>query len=173
MSGPSRMLAGAVSLVLALAVGWLSQVPTTHAGPEEALLRLSWRAPAVSVEACRPRTQEELDALAPHMRTPLVCTGGGADYRLQVSLDGRDLIHETIGARGARGTRPVYVFRELEIAPGRHQLTISFAALVPDSVAPGDVPLSYGLVEEIDVASAEVALIMLDQATSRLVRSGS
>ncbi|HSH75918.1 MAG TPA: hypothetical protein VLA09_09575, partial [Longimicrobiales bacterium] len=92
MTRVARLVAGAVAVSAALAIAWLSRAPTRYAGEDDALLRLSWRLAGVRVEECRRRTEEELAALAPHMRTPEVCTGSIASYELRVALDGTEVV---------------------------------------------------------------------------------
>jgi len=165
-----RVFAVLMALALGLLVARLSQAPTSYAGPGDALLRLSWRVGGYRIEECRPRTEEELRALAPHMRTPEVCTGGGVDFELRVGLDGSTVLVDTLGSGGARRDRPIYLYRDLDITPGRHALDVSFAPLLPESFEPDDAPPVYRFDGPIEVAEHEVALITLDATGTRLVR---
>jgi hypothetical protein len=165
-------LAGAVALAIGAAIAWASQAPTTYARADAALLRLSWRIDGVRVEECRDRTPEELEALAPHMRTPRVCVGGGADYELLVELDGVTLVHDTIEAGGARGSRPIYVYRDLDLEPGPRALSVTFDALLPATHDPNGALVMHRFDGVIDVEPMEVVLITLDPATGRLVEVG-
>ena len=174
MTGPIRwIMAGALTLAVALPIAWLSQAPTTYARPGDALLRLSWRMDGLRVEDCRPRTEEELAALAPHMRTPEVCTRGFVDHELSVSIDGAELMRDTVRPGGARRDRPVYVYRDIPLAPGRHSLSVTFAALVPPGFEPVGAQIAQSFQGELEVAPTEVVLIGFDPATSTLVRIGS
>jgi hypothetical protein len=156
--------------VIALAIAGLSRVPASPEDTSEALLRLSWRVLGARVEECRARTAEELAALAPHMRTPQVCTGRGAGYELRVRVDGAEAIRDTIRPAGARGDRPVYVFRDLVVEPGSHEVGVEFTALVPRTYQEGEQEvLEYGWAGDILVAPAEIALITLDESGGTLI----
>ena len=169
MTGVKRALALVVAVGCALGVAWLSHIPTSYAGADDALLRLSWRVDGIMVEECRARTAEELEALAPHMRTPEICTGTGADYGLRVDLDEAAIARDTVTPAGARRDRPVYVFREFELAPGRYRLTVAFDAMVPPSYDPGDAPVRYAWQGEVALESTDIALITLDESGRTLV----
>jgi hypothetical protein len=151
-----------VAVGLALVVGYLSRIPTSYAGENDALLRLSWRVLGTMVEECRTRTPEELEALAPHMRTPRVCTGLGADYELTVRLDGADVVRDTLRPAGARRDRPVYVFREIEVEPGTHRVVVGFRALVPSGFESTGRTLEYAWEGDVRVAPAEIALLTIE-----------
>lgn len=119
---------GAVLLAVAitLAVAGLSRAPYRISGEDEALLRLSWRMRAERAGECRRPTEEELEALPPHMRNPDACVGPVRPFRLHVRLDGRTVLDERIRPAGARGDRPVYVFRQVPLEPGEHRVRIAF-----------------------------------------------
>jgi hypothetical protein len=172
MTRTRSLLAGALALAIALVIAWLSQAPTTYARADDALLRLSWRVDGLRIEECRERTAEELEALAPHMRTPEVCVGGGADYELRVELDGAPLVHDTVEAGGARGDRPVYVYRDIDLSPGRYALRVAFRALVPEAFEADGARVARSFDGAVDVAPTEVVLITLDPGTSDLVQAG-
>ena len=147
-----------------IAIAALSRVPSTPSEPAEALLRLSWRLMAVRVEVCRPRTAEELAALAPHMRTPEVCTGGPVDYELRVEIDGREVVRDTLRPAGVRGDRPLTVQRDLHLDPGRYELEIEFDALVPEGRDTGDAPTEYELETDVELTQRQIALVTLDES---------
>lgn len=160
------LFAGACLTVIA----GLSRVPIGGAEPDEAVLRLSWRTLAVRVEECRRRTEEELAALAEHMRTPEVCTGGGADYELRVEVDQVELVRDTLVPAGARRDRPVFVFRDVDLAPGRYRVDVQFRALVPEGYEPENGgPLEYAWMGDVEVGSREIGLITLDPSGRTLV----
>jgi len=120
-------LAVLVSALALLALGWLSRAPYTPGAADHGLLRLSWRHVGQPAEVCRQRTQEELDALPVHMRTPEDCQRRRTDYLLVLRVDGGGPDSALILPEGARGDRPVYVLRERPLAPGEHLVEIHFA----------------------------------------------
>ena len=169
----ARLLAGLV-LACAVLVGiaGLSRVPMEGADRSEAVLRLSWRTVGLRVEECRLRTEEELAALAEHMRTAEVCVGRGADYELSVSVGGSEIVRDTVTPSGARRDRPVYVFRDLPLAPGEHRVEVEFAALVPSTYDPGDGAIEYAWEGTVVLGPTEIALITLDPSGRTLVHPG-
>lgn len=161
----TRALAGTVvALGVVAATAFLSRLPLSFRGSDGAALRLSWRSDPVAVEACRPRTDEELARLPVHMRTPTVCSGGALPYLLRVTLDGRERLRDTIVAAGAHADRPLYVFRELAIAPGPHELEVAYVPLNGGGTeAPADAP-SLEWSGAITAPAGRVALVTLDTA---------
>jgi hypothetical protein len=151
-------------------VAGLSRLPTSYADEGDALLRLSWRVDGTMIEECRTRTPEELEALAPHMRTPEVCTGLGASYTLQVEVDDEEVAFDTIIPAGARRDRPVYVFREFELAPGEHDAVVVFRALTPRSAETFEPPPPLIWEGGVRLQPTEIALITIDSETGSLVR---
>jgi hypothetical protein len=121
---------GVVGAALAAAVGVglaaLSRAPYEPRRQEQSLLRLSWRARGERVEACRHLSAEEVAALPIHMRRTEICEGRVLPYHLTVELDGRTVLRDVIHAAGAREDRPLYVFYELPVTAGPHQLAVRF-----------------------------------------------
>ena len=136
-----RGLGLAVAAIVTLGIGAASQIPWTATGPDEALLRLSWRAQSETREECRPLTEEEKAELPIHMQVPEICESQPIPYLLRISIDGSVLLADTVHGAGAREDRPVYVFREIGLVPGRHALAVEF------------VPVGHGLedLEEEDL----------------------
>lgn len=163
MSG-RKLLAAAVAVALTVGTSWASRVPATLSTEGEALLRLSWRFDAVTVEACRELSAEELERLPIHMRNPQACIGQKAPYVLRVEVDGRMLVADTVRAGGVRGDRPVTVLRDLPLEPGTHALSVSFRAVIPedaDELEGGPAELAWS--GRVELAAREVALVKLDE----------
>lgn len=126
MTGAVRRRVGALAaFALTGAIVAASGVPYPPE-PDHALLRLSWRARGEPVRECRRLSGEELAQLPIHMRRPEVCEGRILPYRLVVTIDGRTVISETILPSGARQDRPIYVYREMRLPPGRLDLSVRF-----------------------------------------------
>ncbi len=166
-----RAAAALLAIAMTGGVAWLSRVPTDFGGGG-ALIRLSWRIAGVPVEACRTRTDEELAALPVHMRNPQECTRTLAPFALDVAVDGRPVVRDTVFPKGVRSDRPVYVFRDLPAKPGRMALSVRFEAVLAADAEPGDgVVARYAWDGEIDLAVGDVALLTLDGAGSLTLRT--
>jgi hypothetical protein len=187
-----RALGLGVAALVTLGIGAASQAPWTATGPDEALLRLSWRAQSETREECRPLTAEEKAELPIHMQVPEVCESQAIPYLLRVSIDGSVLLADTVHGAGAREDRPVYVFREIGLIPGRHALAVEFAPIGhgfedleeddrdqaddedggdeedDDDEDEGMLWLRYS--EEVPIGEREVVLIAYDSARRALVR---
>ena len=155
-----RVVAGIVTAVTLASVGALSQLPMGD-GSEEALVRLSWRAPVLRVEECRTLTREELDRIAPHMRRSEECTGYTADYEVRVTIAGGEERVDTVAPSGARRDRPVYVFLDVPVAPGAHDVTVAFTALVPGDAEVGDVPRTVQWSGTLRLEPRQIGLVTL------------
>lgn len=158
------ILRRAVAVLLAVAltggVAWLSRVPTGFGGGADAVIRLSWRVEGVPVEACRTRTEEELAALPIHMRSPRECTRALAPFALEVTLDGRTVVRDTVFPKGVRGDRPVYVYRELPVPPGRVALSVRFEAVLDPGAQPSDSTATrYAWDGEVELDAGDMALL--------------
>lgn len=151
------------------AIGWLARAPYQPPGGDNAVLRLSWRLRGERNETCRPRTQEELDALPVHMRTPEICEGALVAYRLTVQLDEQAVDTSRVVPAGARADRPIYVFAEKRLEPGPHRVRITFAR--EDSVANGAAALSLDTV--LNTLAGGVELITMDPGGRGLVHVGN
>ena len=168
MTRSVRVLSLALSCAAAVAIAALSRVPSSPAEGSQSLVRLSWRVLGVRAEECRLRTEEELAALAAHMRTPEVCTGGVVDYGLSVSIDGVVEVNDTLSPAGARGDRPIYVFRDISVEPGRHRVEVDFAAFGPPSFEV-EQQTQYGWSGDVVLEEAEIGLITMDPEGDALV----
>lgn len=162
MSVFKRGLATAISLA---AMAWLSQLSWGNP-PQHGQLRLSWRMNGEEIKV--PRQQDP--NLPAHMRLP---EGQAFDsrtrpYRLQVRLDQQGVVDRRVESPGLRHDRPLSVFQEFTVAPGRHELEVIFA---PERVegAPAPQP-STAYKGSLDFEAGKVNLLTLDAEGAWLVK---
>jgi len=160
----SRIAGGALLAATAAAVAVLSALPYDAADEELGMVRLSWRYRIAPTQHCRTRTQEELDALPVHMRTPEVCERGIPSYRMSLWVDGDSVFEDVVRPAGAAGDRPLYVHRDHEVVAGEHRIAVRFAPLADGGV--GEAGLSFE--RTVTIAPGEVVLVTYDPNTDRL-----
>lgn len=179
------LLSLGVALGLGLLLGGVTRVPYRVAGGDEARLRLSWRLRADEAGPCLPPGDSGASGSAgDHMRNPDACLPTLSAFRLRVEVDGGPAIDARIRPSGLRGDRPLYVYREIRLAPGRHRVAISFTedgaergaekglADAEDADPGGSLRLT--LDEEISFGPREIVVITFDEGAGRLrVRSTS
>jgi hypothetical protein len=176
MSGVSRAILGsALAVTATLLLAALSRAPQ-HAGADaDALLRLSWSGQPERVEVCRTVTEDELATLPQHMRQAVVCEGRSAEYHLRVTLDGTTVADEPVSGGGARGDRPIYLYREFALTPGTHALALRFT--LTDSTAASAVarprfdalPRTLALDTTLTLGPRAVALVTFEAGEGALV----
>lgn len=113
---------GAVYLLLALGIGYFSDRPAhTHFPPDMALIKLSF-AHGAQKEECRRRTEEELAALPPNMRRPMVCARERLPVEVELLLDGAPLYRAVLPPTGLAGDGPSRAYERFAVPPGAHEL---------------------------------------------------
>jgi hypothetical protein len=191
----SRLLRGAagagLAVVSAVLLAALSQRPYTPPAAADAMLRLSWRVPGERVQECRRLSEEERERLPAHMRRDEVCEGRLLPSVLVVEVDGRTVVHDTVRGSGARGDRPLSVFRELALPPGAHAVRVRFERAEradgddhddgdehedrrqhEDRLDPGTrrhTPARLSLDGRLEISAGEVALVTYDPDRRALV----
>jgi hypothetical protein len=118
---------GVVYLLIALALGVLSDTPAYRHFPDDrALLVLSFSHGGARKEPCRTLSPEELAELAPNMRRPdaKVCPRERVPVEAELVLDGAALFGETLAPSGLVGDGPSKVYRRFAVEPGRHWLVM-------------------------------------------------
>lgn len=116
-AGFSALLLGG----LALGSGW-----SQGTDPDHALLRLGWRLVGQVKEQCRDLTPEELARRPVHMRQPRECVSEVLSYDLRAVVDGRVVAEKLVRSPGLRADRPLSVEEDLRIAPGDHEVSVTF-----------------------------------------------
>ena len=121
-----RALGVVVALLAAGALRWSSAFSsgTRTAINQPSQLRLSLSARPERVERCRELSDDELAKLPAHMRLRTQCEGYSARYLLRISLGERTLTTDTLRGGGLRHDRPLHVFQEYDVAPGRQRVLI-------------------------------------------------
>jgi ferredoxin/coenzyme F420-reducing hydrogenase delta subunit len=159
--GPRWIVATALSVALLALVGAGSRGPQ-GTDSEHALLRLGWRLAGQVRERCRDLTAEEQAALPVHMRRARECVNEVLTYDLTATVDGRVLTSQRVKSPGLRADRPLTVEEELQITPGEHEVTITFAPEEPSERAK---PLRY----EARVRFAPARVVLITYESGRLV----
>ena len=165
MTRPLRLgVAIAAAVAATVALGALSRVPYQADRSAHAILRLAWRTPGVRVEECRPLTQEELDNLPSHMQRQEICEGRLLPYRLRVTIDGDVVVDEEIRPAGAREDRPLFVFHDFPLTPGRHPVSVVFERdlLEPEAEGAAAVPLRLEFDRTMAFEARRITLVTYD-----------
>ncbi|HEU4431580.1 MAG TPA: hypothetical protein VFT98_22660 [Myxococcota bacterium] len=152
-----------LGLLAAIALG--TRAPFELGSPSRAALRLAWRAHGEAALQCRRPSAEELARLPVHMRREEICERRLPTFRLVVEIDGARALAESVAPSGAAGDRAAVVLRELPLAPGAHELNVTFE---PEQGGAAAKRLS----RRIHVRPGEVALVMEDPHTRELVVRG-
>ncbi|MCC6316956.1 MAG: hypothetical protein IT361_04620 [Gemmatimonadaceae bacterium] len=172
----ARMVVRAAALLAAVGVvGQLSAVPLPSTRESQSLLRLSWRARGERLERCRPATATELASTPAHMRQATICEGVRVPpYELRVAVDAQELRSGLVAGSDVAGDRPMYVFHEFDLAPGRHHVRVELKRR--DETAPADtsdarsaaVPRQLLLDTTIVAIAREVVLVTYNEEARRL-----
>jgi len=129
--GPLRVAGFVVLLVgVSWALGAFAAWPWAATGPGDARLRISLRHVTGFSAGARLLSAEEIAALPAHMRprdAGVPTTGRRADAVLTVTIDGRAALARTYRPTGLRRDGPVYGYEELDVAPGRHVVSVTLA----------------------------------------------
>jgi len=162
MSALRRAGGGALGVVGTVAIVGLSQVPYAVSPSDHAELRFAWRYRSASIDRCRPPTEEENAALPAHMRQTEICERQLQPWRLGIWIDDVPIADDTVRARGAREDRPLYVFRNVPLSPGVHQLRAVFSPVGPSERPP------LVLEATVELGPRQVGLVTYDADTDRL-----
>ncbi|HTO10169.1 MAG TPA: 4Fe-4S binding protein [Candidatus Binatia bacterium] len=145
-------LSAAVLGLLALGSGAPQGVDAGHAR-----LRLGWRLAGQTRERCRDLTAAEQAARPVHMRRPRECTGEALAYELTAVVDGRVVSRKLVASPGLRGDRPLSVEEEIDVTPGEHAVSVTFA---PQEAGSGGATLA--LERRLRFVPARIVLVTYD-----------
>lgn len=110
---------------MALWLGHFANRPVyTHLAPDLAMIKLSVIHSAQRKGECRRRTREELEALAPNMRTPFDCPRERLPIHIEVMLDGKTIYRRTLQPAGLFHGSQTRAYERLPVQAGRHDLVV-------------------------------------------------
>jgi hypothetical protein len=99
------------------------------------------------------------------MRAGKNCEKTHLAYRLTAKIDKRLVLDEEILPKGARGDRPLFVEKELNVEPGRHDVEVEFLPLIH---VENGVKISGTL--SMEFKTGEYRLVTVDSGTMALVQ---
>ncbi len=127
--------------------------PYRQIGPEQALLRLSFRHPGKPVGDCRERSAEELAKLQPQFRAGTECPRERSPVKVRVEFDGEVLYDESFAPAGLRRDGAASGYRRAAIAAGDHRLRVQ----VNDDVRSAGP--TYVREQQVHVVPGQIVLI--------------
>lgn len=155
MGNAVRYLGQGIAYALfAVVVGYFATSPPyRYLGPDEGLLRLSFKHPGKVKADCRKRTPEELARLQPQFRTEMDCPRERSPVRVRVELDERLLYDDVFPPAGLSRDGASSGYRRLPIAAGTHTLRVQ----VNDDVRVAG--FNFERAARVDVKPGQVVLI--------------
>ncbi len=115
----------AVLTAVFAAVAWFADQPRYRPiTADSALIRLSFAHGSDRTTECRRRTPEELAALPPNMRQPVVCPRARGDVYIELDLDGRNVYRASLRPSGIAGDGPARVYERFVVPVGSHSIAV-------------------------------------------------
>lgn len=112
-----------ISLGIVLGTAYLSSRPAWQSLPDtHGLIRLSFA--KSGVRDCRDRTEAELAALPQNMRSRQVCDSRRAPVYVELDLNGKTVLAESLAPSGLSGTGPSRVYRRFELPAGDYEVAV-------------------------------------------------
>lgn len=116
---------GVVYTVIAALLGFFADTPTyRHIDDDKAQLTLSLTHSGQHVRECRRLTAAEIAALPPNMRKPTDCPRERLPVLVEVELDGRMIVRESVPPSGLFGDGPSQIYRNFIIPNGSYKLVV-------------------------------------------------
>jgi hypothetical protein len=151
---PLRLLmAIGLGLILLRGVSLLGELRIAQNIPF-ALLRVSFRFRPPLLEECRLPTPAEQEKLPIHMRAKEICNRRFTPYQLIVSIEGEKALSRELLPRGVQHDRPLGIFEDLSLSPGRHTIEVILTPL-------GERGETLRFQGEADFSPGEIILLSL------------
>ncbi len=141
--------------IFMLIIWYFSVAPAyNHLAPCQAVIVLAFGHAGQPISECRKRTPEELAALPPNMRNPMVCPRERSPIEVELLLDDQPLFVETFSPQGVSGDWGVDVYQKFKVPIGQHNLKMR----LKDSVRAKD----FNYVHEVDMELIAAQLLVID-----------
>lgn len=106
-------------------VGYFSVKPEyIHLDPGMALIKMNFTHAGEKKEECHTLSQEELEALAPNMRRPVICERERVPLLLEVMLDEKLVYREELQPTGLSRDGAATVYKKFPVSAGEHTLIL-------------------------------------------------
>ncbi|MBI3605415.1 MAG: hypothetical protein HY202_05250 [Nitrospirae bacterium] len=102
---------------------------------------------------CRELSQEELERLPEHMRTPLECSRKRWPVNVRLELDGENRLEKKYPPGGLWSDGPAFVYEKFKVKPGIHEIRL---VMKESPTAPGLVRM-----EQIDFQPGRAVVLNL------------
>lgn len=125
-ASPGRLFLQVLNYAVFMAIVWyFSSHPVySHIGKDQAVLSMAFSHAGKLVSECVSRTREELEQLAPNMRTDFDCPRERSPIALELRLDNELVASMRLEAPGLYNDQDVNVYHELVTTAGTHELSI-------------------------------------------------
>jgi len=90
----------------------------------KAVIKLSFAHAAQHVSACRTRSPAELQKLAPNMRQARECPRERLPVYVELDIDGRRALSESLPPTGLSGDGASKIYRRLTVSAGTHTINV-------------------------------------------------
>jgi hypothetical protein len=135
-------------------IGYFSVAPAyVHFPTDQALIKVSFSHAGQPLEECRVRTAEELAALPPNMRVPVLCGRERSPVQFELDLDGSPLYRAELPPAGLSRDGASTVYQRFPVPAGRHRLR----ARLKDSVRVPD--FNYTRETDVTVVPGQVFVV--------------
>jgi len=158
-----RLVAAVLTGGMAVGIALLSLQPLPGGEVPDGVLLLDWRLRGEETGTCLRAPEAELERLPVHMRSQDACLGELPPYRLVLEIDGSVIVDREVRGGGFRGDRPLTVFREVQIEPGRREIHARFFREDGDAEA-----IELEVREMVEVEAGRVLLLVRRQDTGAL-----
>ncbi len=109
----------------AAAVGVFSRWPAYHPLADGmAQVKVSFNHHGARLVECRTQTAEELARLAPHMRRATQCERERAPVHIEVDIDGRNVLQQSVAPAGLSRDGASAFYRRLDLPAGPHRIAV-------------------------------------------------
>ncbi len=123
---PTRVLFQVVNYTLFMALVWfLSMRPSfRQLADDQAVVTLAFGHAAKVVLECKRLSAEDLAKLAPNMRKATDCPRERSPVAVELSLDGKVVIKDSLEAPGLYQDQGVDYYRNIRVSAGSHTLSV-------------------------------------------------
>lgn len=121
---PRYLLQCAAYTAFALGIGYFSVAPRyPYGSADAAVVKLSLSHATARIAPCVRLTPAEVAALAPNMRRAEKCERARLPLRIELDVDGKQVLADQASPSGLWNDGPASVYRRFELPPGAYRLS--------------------------------------------------